>query len=153
MSFVKDLKVKIYLEKNSAALLTQRVEKERSNTFFSNLAGAIIGILGTIGFVMTTFEGYIEEFKAKGRQKCKISYLAQNRNKLVELNFEKKLAAINEFTFKAFQIDESVNALASVSQPVIYSGILTTEFKVDPQFFEDNTRIFVKTSQVMPIDT
>ena len=145
--------MKIHLEKNSAALLTQRIENETPNTFFSNLAGSIIGILGTVGFIMSTFEGYIEEFEAKRRKKFNISYLSQTTSKLVELNFEKKLAPIADFTFKALKIDESVNALVSVSQPGTYPEILTTEFKISPQFFEDNTRIFVKSSQVMPIDT
>ena len=54
----------VYLDINGSVLYTQRQQIQPLIVFLSNLAGSVIGLLGTIGFLMTQFEGYYERYLA-----------------------------------------------------------------------------------------
>lgn len=86
ISFVRNLKVKISLEKSGAALVTKRLEKQSMTQFFANLAGSVLGILGAVGFVMTKFEDRYEKLKRRIVHNHSFREIMSNRIDLQNLN-------------------------------------------------------------------
>jgi hypothetical protein len=87
ISFIKNLKAEIILEKSESALLTERMKKYTLISFFSALAGSILGILGGLGFIMTQIEGYFERNKRKVRLKRNdLKEIIKSRLDLIRLN-------------------------------------------------------------------
>lgn len=82
MSFIKNLQVTINFEKDTAGLQTQRLLKQDLNTFFSNLSGSILGILGVAGFVMSLVEQKIETIKRKRLKSYSLHRIFYTRDKL-----------------------------------------------------------------------
>lgn len=84
---MKNLKVKISLEKNSAALLTQRLEKQDLIEYFSKLAGSILGILGAVGFIMNLFERNYEQAERNKKKQHTFKEIIDSRADLYYGNF------------------------------------------------------------------
>lgn len=96
------LKVKILLDKNDAVLLTQRIEKETLDAYLSNLAGSILGILGTIGFLMNLVEEKYENYIRKRKKIRNYRKVCMNHKQIFEKNFitnEKRLSKSNSASF------------------------------------------------------
>ncbi len=85
---MKNLKVKIDLEKNSAVLLTQRLIKQTLISFFSNLAGSVLGIMSLIGFIMNLIEPRYEHYIRKWRNRSSSNKIIQTGNHIKKLNFK-----------------------------------------------------------------
>lgn len=64
--------------------------------FFSNLAGSILGILGTVGFFMSTIEGKLEEFKSKRTMKHNFNQILCRRDDTFNLNFNEIMMASSQ---------------------------------------------------------
>jgi hypothetical protein len=84
---VKNLLVKIALQKNSAALLTQRLEKQDLIEYFSKLAGSVLGILGAVGFIMNLFERNYEKVERNKKKQLTFMEIIDTRAELYHGNF------------------------------------------------------------------
>lgn len=76
---------------NHVALLTIRSENINLLTLLSNLAGSILGLISTIGFVMNLYEGKVEEFMHGRSLKHNLKKVAHYRRHLVMLNFREEV--------------------------------------------------------------
>jgi hypothetical protein len=56
-------------------------------TFLSNLAGSIIGLIGTTGFLMNIYEAKVEEFMFKRSLRQNLRKVGDYRRNLLLLNF------------------------------------------------------------------
>ncbi len=84
---MKNLLVKIALQKNSAALLTQRLEKQDLIEYFSKLAGSVLGILGAVGFIMNLFERNYEKVERNKKKQLTFMEIIDTRAELYHGNF------------------------------------------------------------------
>ena len=62
---VSYLKVKIFIEKSSSALLTTRYFKQDAVYFISSLLGSIFGLMGVFGGIMKSFEAQVNKITEK----------------------------------------------------------------------------------------
>jgi hypothetical protein len=58
--------------------------------FFSNLAGSLLGIIGTVGFFMSTIEGKLENIKKSRDMKHNFNQILQRRDNMLSLDFNEK---------------------------------------------------------------
>ena len=65
---------------------TQRQQIQLWSVFLSNLAGSIIGLLGTIGFLMNQFEGYYESYLANRKDSLNFKELKKRRIEIIDKN-------------------------------------------------------------------
>lgn len=96
MIFTENLEVFVYLFKNEAALLTQRLKIQPWSTFLSNLAGSILGILGTVGFVMNLIEDKYEIYLKNKKQIKNFKSLKRGRIEILEKNMNTKEKSENK---------------------------------------------------------
>jgi hypothetical protein len=68
-------------------LLTQRLQKQTLITYFSNLAGSVLGIIGTIGLIMNLIEEKYEGYYAKYKYKLNTGQIFANRLAILNKNF------------------------------------------------------------------
>lgn len=86
---MKNLKVKIDLQKSSAVLLTQRLIKQSLISFFSNLAGSVLGIMSLIGFIMNMIEPRYEDYMRTRRNRRTIKEIIYTGNHIKKVNFDR----------------------------------------------------------------
>ena len=84
---MKNLGVRIDMQKNSAALLTQRLLKQDLIEYFSKLAGSILGILGAVGFIMNLFERNYEKVERIKARQHTLNEIIDSRGMLYNRNF------------------------------------------------------------------
>lgn len=84
---MKNLKIKIDLEKSSAVLLTQRLIKQSLISFFSNLAGSVLGIMSLIGFIMNMIEPKYEDYLIRRKNRRTINQIRDTGNHIKKVNF------------------------------------------------------------------
>jgi hypothetical protein len=75
------------MDKNDAALLTQRLKKQDLIAYLSNLAGSIVGVMGVVGFFMNILEEKYEIYQRKRIIRISLQYLERNRRQLADKNF------------------------------------------------------------------
>ena len=141
----------IFLQKDNAALLTQRFERQSLSAFFSNLSGSILGILGTIGFVMNILEGKLEEIKLKATKKYNIIQLGHRRNNLYYLNFNEQQRNQTDKIKKIRKSRDLFDNLAMESHFETYYDIKKIEPKLQSTFGTDNSGLVIKMNKVAPL--
>jgi hypothetical protein len=83
---VKNLQVTVLLNKNDSVLHTQRLQIQPFTTFMSNLAGSIVGLLGTIMFLMNLLEGRYEHYMKDRKHNLSLREIQQSRTEIIEKN-------------------------------------------------------------------
>lgn len=86
MAFVKNLEVMISFDKNDSVLYTQRLRAQPLSVFLSNLAGSVIGLLGTIGFFMNQFEGNYEIYVKSRKHNLTLDQIKKHRIEIIDQN-------------------------------------------------------------------
>jgi hypothetical protein len=87
LNYSNNLEVEVLLYKNWAVLYTQRLQVQPIGVLFSNLSGAIVGILGLFGFFMGLFEGNYIDYKKKKSNLLEIRNVRENREGIFFKNF------------------------------------------------------------------
>lgn len=87
MSVVKNLEVKVLLNKQVSVLHTRRLQNQPVSIFLSNLAGSIVGLLGTIGFFMNVIEDKYENYLRNRIHKRSLKQLAKDRIVMIDKHF------------------------------------------------------------------
>jgi len=77
----------VLLYKDWAVLYTQRLQVQPIIILFSNLSGAIVGILGLFGFIMGIFEGKYTDYKNKKSNMLRVRNIRINRERIFLKNF------------------------------------------------------------------
>lgn len=77
----------ISLDKNDSVLITKRLQKQELVIYFSNLAGSILGVLGSIGFILNIIEKYYEFYMKNRITALSLKHLIQSNYSLSEKNF------------------------------------------------------------------
>jgi hypothetical protein len=81
--------------KGEAVLITQRLANFSLNTFLSNLAGSVLGILGGVGFLMNVLEEYYEIYQSRTHRRKNLKQIMKHRCEILDKNLstnEKRIA-------------------------------------------------------------
>lgn len=101
----------VLLYKNNGVLYTHRTQNLPPSTFFSNLAGSIIGLLGMIGVFMNIIEEKYDHYLKFRVHRRSLKELENTRNELIEKNL---------FTFS---VPNAFNASAQATSRELLSSV------------------------------
>lgn len=82
-------------------MLTQRLIRQSLISFFSNLAGSVLGIMSLIGFIMNMIEPKYEDYMRTRRNRRTIKEIIYTGNHIKKVNFDR---------FKLGHIDTNVDS-------------------------------------------
>jgi hypothetical protein len=88
--------------------------KQNIINLFSNLAGSILGLLGTIGFVMSIIEGKYEDVKSKRNKRLYIHDIINRSETIHEINFGTSIA-IDQEPSKFIECTHEINFGTSIA--------------------------------------
>lgn len=92
---MKNLEVTVLLDKNDAVLHTRRLQIQPFGTFMSNLAGSIVGLYGTIRFIMNLVEEKYESYMKNRKHTLSLKEIQQRRIEIIEKNILKPRMDLN----------------------------------------------------------
>ncbi len=134
MQYFKSLQVEVLLYKNWAVLFNQRLQVQPIGILFSNLSGALVGILGLFGSLMGIFEGKYIKYERNKSHLGGIRNVEECREGLFYKNFiENQLERYHTRKPKGFdKPEQSLNDKNSIDyKPTISKSKLEPEDAYD----------------------
>jgi hypothetical protein len=106
--------------KCETVLLTQRLADFSLNTFLSNLAGSVLGILGGVGFLMNVLEEYYEIYQTRTHRTKNLKQIMKHRCEILDKNLSTNEKRI---TKEDFPSDTSKTILYRNGKLILYLSI------------------------------